>query len=181
MEKNNNLLILGAGELGHIAKEIAEAMGVFGKIDFLDDESELAIGKLNEYEELVVEYNYGFVAIGNPEIRMKWIEKLQADCYQIAILVSPKAYIAPSATLMKGTLVEANATVNTLATVAVGSIISAGAVVNHNSFVGDGCHIDCNGVVEARSIVPAMVKVNSCTVFNREDSEQLIKKMGGVN
>ena len=48
------------------------------------------------------------------------------------------------------------------------------------NYLADGCHIDCNGVVEARSIVPAMVKVKSCTVFSREDSEQLIKKMGGV-
>ena len=47
MEKN--LLIIGAGSLGAIAKEIAEEiaeeMGTFQKIDFLDDDSDLAIGK----------------------------------------------------------------------------------------------------------------------------------------
>ncbi len=34
---NKNLLIIGAGEYGQITYEIAEAMGVFKKIDFLDD------------------------------------------------------------------------------------------------------------------------------------------------
>lgn len=43
---NNNLLILGAGQYGDVAKEMAEAMGCFGKIDFLDDNNELVIGKM---------------------------------------------------------------------------------------------------------------------------------------
>ena len=42
---NKNLLIIGAGDYGQIAYEIAEAMERFEKIDFLDDNSELAIGK----------------------------------------------------------------------------------------------------------------------------------------
>ena len=34
---NKNLLILGAGIYGLVAKEIAESMGCFGKIAFVDD------------------------------------------------------------------------------------------------------------------------------------------------
>ena len=34
---NKNLLILGAGIFGTVMKELAEEMGVFEKIDFLDD------------------------------------------------------------------------------------------------------------------------------------------------
>ncbi len=37
MQKSKNLLILGAGQYGQIAKEIAESMGCFEKISFLDD------------------------------------------------------------------------------------------------------------------------------------------------
>ena len=37
MHDNNNLLILGAGIYGAMVYEIAEAMGCFEKIDFLDD------------------------------------------------------------------------------------------------------------------------------------------------
>ena len=35
--QNKNLLILGAGQYGVMAKEIAEAMGAFDRIAFLDD------------------------------------------------------------------------------------------------------------------------------------------------
>ena len=58
MEKN--LLIIGAGSLGAIAKEIAEEiaeeMGTFQKIDFLDDDSDLAIGKFSDIERFAGEY-----------------------------------------------------------------------------------------------------------------------------
>ena len=47
----NNLLILGAGQFGLMVKEIAESMSCFDKIDFLDDNNEIAIGKLCDYEE----------------------------------------------------------------------------------------------------------------------------------
>lgn len=44
MEK---LVILGAGQYGFVVKEVAETMCCFIEIDFLDDYSEIAIGKLN--------------------------------------------------------------------------------------------------------------------------------------
>lgn len=53
-----NLLIVGAGDYGQIAHEIAEAMGVFEKIDFLDDKNDIAIGKVSEIEKYSGEYSY---------------------------------------------------------------------------------------------------------------------------
>ena len=44
-----NLLILGAGQYGQVAREIAEAMGLFEHISFLDDNSSAAIGKLSDF------------------------------------------------------------------------------------------------------------------------------------
>ena len=52
---NKNLLILGAGQYGCVAKEIAESMKVFKKIDFLDDHNEIAVGKIAEYEKFKFE------------------------------------------------------------------------------------------------------------------------------
>ena len=50
-----NLLILGAGQHGRVAKEIAETMDCYSKIDFLDDLAECAIGKLSEYKNFKTE------------------------------------------------------------------------------------------------------------------------------
>jgi len=55
---NKNLLILGEGQYGAVAKETAEAMSFFDNIAFLDDENKVAVGQLDEYESFVTEYSY---------------------------------------------------------------------------------------------------------------------------
>ncbi|MBQ8404602.1 MAG: hypothetical protein IJX55_09320 [Clostridia bacterium] len=161
----NNLLILGAGQFGLMVKEIAEDMNCFDKIDFLDDNNEIAIGKLNNYEKFSREYRYAVVAIGNPEIRLSYIQKLEEACFIVAIIASPNAYIAPSAQIMKGSIIEPMAVVQANSAVAVGCIISSGAVIRHNAFVGDVCHVDCNAVVMSGSVVLAKTKVEACSVY----------------
>lgn len=160
-----NLLIIGAGQYGKVAKEIAEDVGTFEKIDFLDDNSPFAIGKISDMEKFSDKYQYAFVALGDVELRLKLIEKLEEACYRIAILVSPKAYVSPSAQILKGTIVEPMAAVHTDACVSVGCIVSAGAVINHNVFVGDGCHINCNATIDAGRIMLAKTKLEAGKVF----------------
>lgn len=166
---NKNLLILGAGGHGRVVKEVAEAMGVFEKIDFLDDDSELAIGKLSDNEELLGKYSYAFPAFGDSELRMKWIEKLEENCYTIPGLIHPTAFISPSASVYPGTVVEAKAMVNTNVVIEKGCIIGLGAIVDHDSFIGFGCHIDCGAIVKAHCAVLAKTKVDSGKVITRED------------
>lgn len=167
----NGLLILGAGQFGLMVKEIAESMNCFDKIDFLDDNNEIAIGKLEDHEKFSREYRYAAVAIGNPEIRLSYIQKLEEACFTVAVIASPRAYIAPSAQIMKGTIIEPLAAVQANSAVAIGSIISSGAVVRHNAFVGDACHVDCNAVVMSGSVVPAKTKVEACTVYRKDVAE----------
>lgn len=164
----NNLLILGAGQFGLMVKEIAESMSCFDKIDFLDDNNEIAIGKLCDYEEFAFEYRYAIVAIGNPEVRLAYIEKLREAGFIVAVVASPEAYIAPSAKVMKGSIIEPMAVVQSNSEVSVGTIVSSCAVVRHNAFVGDVCHIDCNAVVMSGSVVPAKTKVEACTIYKNK-------------
>ena len=165
---NNNLLILGAGQYGYVAKEIAEAMGCFGKISFLDDQSELAIGKLEEYVQFTMHYRCAIVSIGNADLRLQWIRKLEEACFVVPILVHPQSCVMPSAQLMKGTIVEPMAVIHSNTTVCVGCIVSAGAVINHNCFLGDCCHVDCNAVVPAREVLMAGTKVSCGMVYEKK-------------
>ena len=168
MNKNNNLLILGAGQFGRVAKEVAESMGRFDRIAFLDDNSDQAIGKLEDHEKFVADFSYAFVAIGNSDLRLKYIEELEEACFAIAVLVSPEAHVSPSAQLMKGTIVAPGAVVNANSTVAVGCFVCAGAIVDHNSFVGDGCQLDCGSVVGSNAILLAKTKLEYNEVFNKD-------------
>ena len=167
MEKEN-LLILGAGQYGCVVRETAEDMGCFAKIAFLDDNSPLAIGKLADYEHFTKEYNCAFVAMGNPQLRMLWLEKLERAGYALPVLIHPKAYVSPSARLGKGTIVEAMAVVNSEAVVEMGGLMCAGCVVNHNAHVMAACQIDCNAVVASNAIVPEGSKLCCGTVFDRK-------------
>ena len=163
---NENLLILGAGPFGQMVKEIAESMGSFGKIDFLDDNNRDAIGKLSDYQAFSHKYRYAVVAIGNPYIRLSWLSRLAEAEYLIAVIVSPRAYISPSAQLMQGTIVEPMAIVQANSVVSEGCIISSGAVVRHNAFLEEACHIDCNAVAMSGIVIPAKTKVNACEVYH---------------
>ena len=101
------LLILGAGQYGKVAKEIAESIGEFSEIAYLDDNSPLAIGKLNEYEKYSDLFDVAIVAIGIGALRIEWLEKLEKAGFEIPVLIHPTAYVSPSAVIGKGRVVRA--------------------------------------------------------------------------
>lgn len=168
MGRENNLLILGAGQYGCVAKETAEIIGCYDKISFIDNNSSLAIGKTDELEAFLVDYANAFVAIGNAQIRLQYLSQLRTLGYQLVTLINPRAYVSSSAKIGQGSIVEPNVVVHSNVSVGVGCLISAGAVVNHNALVEDGCHIDCNVTVPARSVVKAGSKVECGQVYKSE-------------
>ena len=174
---NKNLLILGAGVYGLVAKEIAESMGCFGKIAFVDDNAKTTpngievIGKISDIENLVSDYYNITVAIGNPEVRLRLIQKLTEEIpCRIVTLVSPRAYVSPSAQIGKGCIIEPMAVVHTGCVLTTGCIVSAGAVVNHASMCCDGVHVDCNATVEGYCLVPSGTKICSGEVYKRKNT-----------
>lgn len=168
------LLIIGAGVYGLVAKEIAESMGCFEKIDFLDDnamETPNGIPVLGSCKDLASYsnmYSAAVVAIGNPDVRLSLLQRIEEESLmQIATLVSPLAYVSPTAQISKGSIVEPMAVIHTGCIIGKGCIISAGAVVNHVSICGDGVHVDCNAVVSGNTFVPPCKKIQSCTVYQQ--------------
>ena len=156
---NGSLLILGAGQYGQVVREIANSTGRFEKIAFLDDNNQEAIGKLEDYKNLLDQFSFAVVAIGNPQVRLTWLDRLKRFGYELPVLVHPMAYVSSSAKLEEGTIVEPMAVVQSGAVVRTGGIVCAGAVVNHNATVEQGCQIDCNAVIAANAVVPAQTKV----------------------
>lgn len=171
---NKNLLIVGASIYGIVAKEIAESMNCFEKIAFVDDERKTTpdgtevIGTTADLDELATEYSNIIVAIGNPKARLSIINRIEEELpFATATLVSPRAYIAPSAHVYYGSIIEPMAVVHTDVIISKGCIIGAGAVVNHGSMCCDCCHIDCNATVDKQTVVPAGTIVSSGDVFKK--------------
>lgn len=170
----NNLLIVGAGIYAIVVMEIAESLGSFDKIDFIDDHATQApngtavIGTTADISKLSKEYQNCIVAIGNPDVRLSLIKKIEdeTNC-KIISLISPRAYVAPSAEIAKGCVIEPMAVVHSLCKLGTGCLVSAGAVVNHASVLCGGCHADCNSTVLGNTTVPAKTKIGSGEVFGK--------------
>lgn len=163
-----SLLILGMGQYGFVAQEIAQAMQIFDKIAFLDDNNPDAIGKMSEMERYAGEYGCAVVAIGDPQLRQTYLKTVK-DRFALVSLVHPQSCVSPSAVIAEGCIIEPMAVVHTQAQLGMGCLIGAGAVVNHNSRLGPCCHIDCNATVSARADVAAYTKLASGHVYNNQD------------
>lgn len=168
----NNLLIIGAGMYGVVAKEIAESMMCFGKIDFVDDcaaqaiNGDAVVGTTDQLKLLQNDYSKIIVAIGKAEIRLQLLQKIKNKTdFDVVTLVSPRAAVSPSALVCEGSVVEPMAVVHAGCKLERGCFVSAGAVVNHYSTLCECVHVDCNAIVLGNKIVPPKTKVFSGTVF----------------
>lgn len=166
------LLIIGAGIYGLVAKEIAESMGCFERIAFADDHAEQStdgtpvIGTTWDLPALSNEYTHVVVAIGNPEVRQKLLNRIAEETrLQVANLISPCAYVSPSAQLGKGCIIEPMAVVHANCVLGSGCFICAGAVVNHASICGECVQVDCNATVAGRTVIARGAKIPAGTVF----------------
>lgn len=177
-----NLLIVGAGSYGVVAYEIAVETGLFEKIGFIDDSRDKTangkdvVGKISDLDRLSEEYDSVVVAVGDPMFRVDMIERIKRSLpYHIETLISPRAYISPSAQIMEGCIVEPMAVVHTGCLISQGCIISAGAVINHESMCNSGVHIDCNATVEGYSTVPKCAKLPCGEVFSKNSGYKYLR------
>jgi len=166
--KRMNLLILGAGSQGHVVKELAEAVSVFDKIDFLDDNTDIkeAIDLCNNYKKYIDKYPIAIPSFGDCELRALWIERLEEAGFILPTLVHPMATVSPSAHLDAGVTVEAKSIVATNAKIGKGCIISSGAIIDPNAIIEEYCHIDSSSTIKKGAHVKQYSKVKSGEVFD---------------
>lgn len=162
---DGGLLILGAGQFGMMVKEIADSLDMVSKIDFLDDNNPIAIGRLCDFPRFVDSYPLAIVAIGNSMIRLDYANLLEKAGYTVPALISPRAFVSDSAVVSSGCIIEPMAVVQTRAYIGKGCIISSGAVIRHNATVEDGCHCDCNSVVKSNTILPRGSKLDCGKIY----------------
>lgn len=160
--KQMNLLILGAGGQGQVVRETAEAIGIFEKIAFLDDNTTLpgvldCLGNCQRYRS---EYPLAFVAIGNNALRRKLIEHLQMVGFIVPILKHPTATISPAVEAGAGTIFEAKTIVNPAVKIGKGVILASASIVEHGAVIGDYSHIESGTIIRKEMTVPPEKHVN---------------------
>lgn len=167
--KRMNLLILGAGSQGAVVKEIAEALGIFHEIVFLDDDlkNKLAIDRCGNYERYVNRYPIAIPSFGNCELRAHWADKLETAGFILPLLIHPMATVSPSATLAEAVVIEAKAIIAAGVHVGRNCIISAGAVLEKSSTVEPNAHVGSACTVTKGSVIPAFSRVPAGRVFEQ--------------
>ena len=146
------LLIVASKRYGDYVKEIAESMGCFEEISFVDNDREGAIGKLEDVESFYPEYNCAIAACDDGVERLEWNRKLEA-LYNIPVLFHMDSTISPSANLMPGCIVEPRAVVGCGSTIGQATVIGANSVVEPYCLVGDSCTLKSGTIVKSTSMV----------------------------
>ena len=144
-------------------KEIAESMGCFEEISFVDNDREGAIGKLEQVETFYPEYNCAIAACDDGTERLEWNKKLET-LYNIPVLFHMESTISPSANLMSGCIVEPRAVVGCGNTIGQATVIGANTVVEPYSFIGDSCTLKSGTIVKSTSVLEMGTKTEQGTV-----------------
>lgn len=146
------LLILGAGSHGAEVKELAESLRIFQKIAFLDDDTSRpqVLGPCQNVGQYLIEYPVAVPAVGNCEIRMRWLNELANAGFVLPVLIHPDAVVSPSAVIGYGSVICARATISAGARIGRGCIISSGATIARDVVVPEGTHIDCGRTITDR-------------------------------
>lgn len=152
------LVLIGGG--GHCTAciDVIEATGQWNILGILDLASRVGedvlghriIGTDDQIRRLAADGASFLVCIGQIEAaepRRRAYERIRAACGRLATIVSPNAYVSPSALLGEGTIVMHRALVNSSARVGDNVIINTFALVEHDASIGSHCHISTAAVV----------------------------------
>jgi sugar O-acyltransferase (sialic acid O-acetyltransferase NeuD family) len=155
-------LILGSG--GH-GRSVADAIRAQGDavLGFLDDNrsaDELVAGdpvlgplrlawdvKTLPCPERAPTPDRFVVAFGNPVLRQRWQQVLEAAGAPVGVVVHPRACVSPSAQLAPGCVVLAGAVINADAQLERGVLVNSGAVVDHDAFCGAYSQLGVNAAM----------------------------------
>jgi sugar O-acyltransferase (sialic acid O-acetyltransferase NeuD family) len=88
--------------------------------------------------------------IKHSEKRVRIFETVTKHNGNLPVIISPKAYVSPSAIIGEGTIIMHNALVNAKAVVGKSCIINTGALLEHEASIGDFCHISTHAVVNGQ-------------------------------
>ena len=146
--------IYGCGGAGRESKEIAQMLGRWDELVFIDDayDEDVFHGiKRLHHEKFIKWYNSKnaeiIISLGEPELKEKLFEKMKKEGYHFANLIHPTAIISPSARIGEGVILKSHALISTDAMVGNNVSIEENGIIGHDSIVEDHSQISANVIV----------------------------------
>lgn len=149
MRQPSDLILIGGGEHARVLAEAAvsrpELWRVIGFVDpqpCPETERRLGLHAFASDEEALREAGHalfvlGIGRIGSAVLRRKLVARYSAAGARWATVVHRTAWVSPTATLVPGAVVFANAAVQTGATLGAHAAVNTGAIIEHDVTVGD--------------------------------------------
>ena len=141
-----DLIIIGAGGHGRVIADIAQKLGVYNTIAFLDDgvaKESMGlpiVGKTVDIEKYIKTTDV-FFAIGNSQVRGEFVERLLSLGANIPTLIHPSAVIGACVDIGVGTAIMAGVVLNPCSKLGKGVILNTCSSIDHDCIIGDYCHI----------------------------------------
>jgi sugar O-acyltransferase (sialic acid O-acetyltransferase NeuD family) len=165
-----NIIILGAGGHGRVVAEAAEQEGIWDRIAFLDDRTDVLkvlgldiVGKFDDYINLIDEFQFAVAAVGDNARRVHWLDKLKDAGYSTPVILHPKSYVSKYSTVGEGTVILAGAVINTNCRIGRACIININSCVDHDCEIGDGVHISSGAVVRSISKIDRLSGIGAAS------------------
>ncbi len=158
-----NLVLIGAGGHSHACIDVIEQhndfqiVGLVGRVEEKGSQhlGYEVIASDEDLPQLARDYPCAIITTGQiktPNLRQKLFELALESGFELPVIISPRAYVSPHASIGAGSMILHGAIVNSGAKVGTNCIINSRALVEHDAVVGDHCHVSTgatlNGGVE---------------------------------
>ena len=153
-----NLVVIGAGGHGKVCAEIADLTGEFQNIYFSDDQYERGVflhrWQVSFHDKDIASLDpkeyFAFIGVGHVRLgakRRQFYSRVVDMGFVAPAIVSPRAYVSPTADICPGVLVGHMVVVNSNASIGENAIVNTGAIIEHDASVGAHVHISTGAVV----------------------------------
>lgn len=167
------LLILGAGGYGKTLAEVAELIGGWSEICFIDDQwpaltskkNYPVIGDIAHLNQIDITNCVAIVAVGNNNIRKQWHDLVKSMHIPLVSIVHPNAVISSSAQIMQGVSIMAGCILGTDVVINEGCILNSGVLMDHDVSIGQYTHLGLGVKIPAEKNVPEFSFLQAGTVF----------------
>lgn len=143
--------IIGAGGQGIMALRAMQEQdaknGIKADYVFLDQDTTLhgteicGAPVLPEPDMVANDIDAMFVAIGDNELREKLFNRLLKQKIALRTIIHPSAFVDPTASIGRGSIIMPGAVVNAFARIGENVIINSNATIEHHGVVGAHSHI----------------------------------------
>ena len=186
-----NILLVGGG--GHCCSviDVLISLDIYRIYGVIDTKANVGknvmgykvIGCDDDLHSFKRECSSAIVTVGHIwscTLRAKLFNLLRDLKYELPTIISPLAYVSPSATVGRGTVVMHHALINACAQIGENCIINSKALVEHHVKVGSNCHISTASVLNGGAEVYDGIFYGSNSVCKNHTKVSLFTKAGTV-